>query len=447
MKRYALLSGIGITLLTSFGACQLADAQWHQEHGHGQPPQGHGQPQGQSMQGHGQGQGPQAQVQAQQHAAQEQMQQAQQARQRNQQAQQQGQQAQQAQQRNAQEQMQRAQQRQQQDQQQAQQRDQQAQQQSQERAQREQLRQQQVQQRNQQVQQSSPEPMQRMQQHQHNAQQRNAQEQLHKPQWYQNDAHQHQQPGQGVDRIQNPIRTSNFDKMNRRPSTLPPLRVQPIPLQKAFPLPNFAAHASGEQLEKARIAQNNMMRHLRAVPISQAPKNYAHFRSRQLQSYYNNYPFYVNNQRYYVNRQNTNYYPVQPNFYPSWYQPNSNWVFSNGFSLGNAVRIGADWLGYGWQPYYGAPPTGFICARDYIPTPWLYDAMAGQWRQPGLYSYMSEGPGYEYTGPITVEVIEQVVAPGGQIVNVPYLYNAFYYQDQGRWAYENRQGYFIWVDA
>ncbi len=347
----------------------------------------------------------------------------------------------------------RAQQRQQQAQQQAQQREQQAQQQAQERAQRARKRQEQSQPGDQQAQQGAHDPMQQLQQRQQKSQQQRDQEVQKRAQQAQQRDQQrqqqdhHQQPGQGVDRIQNPIRTSNFDKKNRRPSTLPPLRVQPIPGQKAFPLPNFGAHASGDQLEQARNAQNNMMKHLRAVPLSQAPQNRGRFKTRQLQSYYNNYPFYLNNQRYYINRNNTNYFRVQPNYYPSWYQPNSNWIFSKGFSLANAVRIGADWLGYGWQPYYGAPPVGFICARDYIPTPWFYDAMTGQWRQPGLYSSMSEGPDYEYTGPITVEVIEQVVAPDGQFVNVLYLYNAFYYPDQGRWAYENRQGYFIWLDV
>ncbi|MBI2810739.1 MAG: hypothetical protein HYX67_07930 [Candidatus Melainabacteria bacterium] len=415
------------------------------------------------------------------------MQKAQQRQQQDQQRQQQVQQrvqqnAEQLQQRSAQEQMQRAQQRQQQAQQQAQQRDQQAQQQSQERAQRAQQRQQMPQQHGQLDQPGAQDPMLKLQQSQQQAQQkrdqelqqraqqaqqrdqqrqqqdqqrqqrdqkfqqRNAQEQLQKVPFNQNDAHQHQPPGQGVDRIQNPIRTPNFDKKNRRPSTLPPLRVQPIPPQKAFPMPHFGSHASADQLEQARIAQINMMKHLRAIPLSQAPQNRGRFRTLQMQNYYNNYPFYLNNQRYYINRNNTNYFRVQPNYYPSWYQPNSNWIFSNGFSLANAVRIGADWLGYGWHPSYGAPPVGFICARDYIPTPWFYNAMTGQWRQPGLYSSMSEGPDYEYTGPITVEVIEQVVAPDGQIVNVPYLYNAFYYPDQGRWAYENRQGYFIWLE-
>jgi len=184
-----------------------------------------------------------------------------------------------------------------------------------------------------------------------------------------------------------------------------------------------------------------------AVPISQAPRNYARIRNAQLSRYYNSYPFFINNQQYYINRQNTRYYPVQSRYYPDWYQPNSNWIFSNGFTLGNAIRIGLDWLGFGWEPYYGEAPVGFICARDYMPTPWMYEATTNQWRQPGLYTYMSEGPDLEYTGPITVEVIEQVRGRHGRIINVPYLYNAFYYPENDRWGYENRQGYFIWLDV
>ncbi len=426
MKRNSLVSGIGVSLLTTLSACQIAGAQWRQDHGQGQ-----GRNQGQGQQQAQQQAQQQSQQQAQQQAQQAQQRQAQEQMQRTQQRQQRDQQAQDAQQR-SQEKMQRRQQEAIQAQQQAQQAHQQAQNQTQQRNSKEQL------QRAQQRQQMD-------QQKEQQRQQRNAQEQTRRDQ-HQHKAQEPSQPGPGFDRIQSPIRTPDFDKKNRRHSNVPPLRVQPVPLPKAFPMPNFAAHASADQLERARMAQNNMIKHLRAVPISQAPKNYARFRSRQLQSYYNNYPFYVNNRRYYVTRQNTNYYPVQPNYYPSWYQPNPNWVFSNGFSLANAVRVGLDWLGYGWQPYYGAPPTGFICARDYMPTPWLYDAMTGQWRQPGLYSNVSEGPGYDYTGPITVMVIEQVVAPDGQFVNVPYLYNAFFYPEQERWAYENRQGYFIWLD-
>jgi|AGTN01.1.fsa_nt_gi hypothetical protein len=92
------------------------------------------------------------------------------------------------------------------------------------------------------------------------------------------------------------------------------------------------------------------------------------------------------------------------------------------------MKIGLDWLGFGWQPYYGDRPTGFICAGDYMPTPWMYESMTNQWRQPGLYTYVN-GPDSEYTGPITVQVIEQVTGRDGVVINVPYLYNAFYDQE------------------
>jgi hypothetical protein len=111
------------------------------------------------------------------------------------------------------------------------------------------------------------------------------------------------------------------------------------------------------------------------------------------------------------------------------------------------MNIGMDWLGFGWQPYYGDSPDGFICARDYIPTPWMYESATNQWTQPGLFTYVNEGPNLDYTGPITVEVIEQFRGRRGRIINVPYLYDAFYYPDVGRWGYATRQGYFIWLNV
>jgi hypothetical protein len=223
--------------------------------------------------------------------------------------------------------------------------------------------------------------------------------------------------------------------------------VQSVPLQTAFSIPDFARSATSNQRGHARIATQNMRTHLIAVPFSRAPRDYSRIRTAQMSSYYNNYQIYVNDQPYYINRQNTQYYPVGQSNYPDWYQPNSNWVFSNGFSLGNIIRVGMDWLGFGWQPYYGEAPVGFICARDYMPTPWMYEPATNQWRQPGLYTYVSVGPDYEYTGPITVEVIEAFRGRHGRITNVLYLYNAFYYPEEDRWGYVNRQGYFIWVDV
>ncbi len=254
------------------------------------------------------------------------------------------------------------------------------------------------------------------------------------------------QLGRRMDRLTSPIRTARFDQTTRRPSTRRPVTFRNVPLQNAFPLPNFTGRATSAQRARARIAEQNMRAHLIAVPMSLAPSNYARLRDAQLNTYYNDYPFSVNNQQYYINRQNTRYNSVRPSNYPNWYQPDSNWVFSNGFTLGNLINVGLDWLGFGWQPYYGAKPVGFICARNYMPTPWMYESATGQWRQPGLYTYASDGPDEEYTGPITIEVIEQVTDRRGNINNVLYLYNAFYYPDAERWGYENRQGYFIWLD-
>jgi hypothetical protein len=82
-----------------------------------------------------------------------------------------------------------------------------------------------------------------------------------------------------------------------------------------------------------------------------------------------------------------------------------------------------------------------------MPTPWVYLAATNQWTQPGLYSYVNDGPDPDYTGPITVEVIEQFIGRHGRIINVPYFYDAFYYPDAGRWGYVTRQGYFIWLNV
>jgi hypothetical protein len=478
MKRYWLASSLGLSFLLSQSTCQVASAQWQQQAqqraAQEQQRQQQGLQQAQQAQQRAQEQ-MQQRAQQQQQAQQAQMQQRAQQQQQAQQAQmqQRAQQQQQAQQAQMQQRAQEQQQRQQvQLQQRAQEQQQRQQVQLQQRAQEQQQRQQAQQQRNYKEQQMRQQAQaQRAQEHQRAQQQvlQRVQEQtgqdkkvIQQAQQRQLEMNQREQQrqaqqwgqtnqkafraGRGIERIESPIKPSTWDK-NKRLMKLPPLKVKPVPLHTAFPIPNFAANASPDQLNRARIAQENMQKHLWAVPRTQVPPNFARFRDKQIKTYYNNYPFWMNNQRYYINRQNTSYYPVSPNYYPSWYQPNPNWVYSNGFSLANAVQIGMNWLGFGWQPYYGAPPTGFICARDYMPTPWIYEVATGQWKQPGLYSYISEGPGYDYTGPITVEVIEQVIAPTGQVVNVLCLYDAFYYPEMGRWGYQDRQGYFIWVDA
>ncbi|HEY9758172.1 MAG TPA: hypothetical protein V6C97_23605 [Oculatellaceae cyanobacterium] len=102
-----------------------------------------------------------------------------------------------------------------------------------------------------------------------------------------------------------------------------------------------------------------------------------------------------------------------------------------------------DWLRCGWHPYYGPPPDGFLCASDYIPTTWIYFPAYGLWQQPGVYSWAPSGPPFEYTGPITVEVLEprhvHVRDPytgweRTQVMNVVYLYKAFYDEEYEHWG-------------
>jgi hypothetical protein len=241
-----------------------------------------------------------------------------------------------------------------------------------------------------------------------------------------------------------------------RPASPRPLQEEALPLQKAVSMPVLEENATPEQQEHAQAVIHNLQAHMFAVPGSQAPPNIRAIQKLSLNNYTNNYRAVVNGQPLYINRDNTLVYPVQAGQYPYWYQPEPNWIFSNGFVLGSVLQVGLDWLRWNWHPYYGPPPDGFICSRDYTPTPWVYTPAYGLWTQPGSFSYASTGPDYDYTGPISVEVLEprqiHVTDPYTgwkqlRTINVVYLYDAYFYPEYERWGYMNRHGYFIWLNT
>jgi hypothetical protein len=229
-----------------------------------------------------------------------------------------------------------------------------------------------------------------------------------------------------------------------------------VPLQKAVSMPIAGAGIPPEQQKHAQQAANNLRTHLSAVPMSAAPSNMMAVRNRQMSNYLNNGAAEINGQRLQINRENTMFNQVGPSAWPYWYHAQPGWVYSDGFVLGSLIQVGLNWLQWGWHPYYGPPPSGFICASDYVPTPWVYIPAYGLWRQPGVMSYSPAGPGPEYTQPITVEAFEplqlQIRDPftgfvQAQPENTVYLYDAYYYPDQGRWGYTNHHGYFVWVNV
>jgi hypothetical protein len=240
-----------------------------------------------------------------------------------------------------------------------------------------------------------------------------------------------------------------------RPVQPRPITEKPMPLEKAVSMPVLDPNLNAEEREHANAVLHNLQAHLYAVPGSHGPQNYSTVSTNYINNYINNYQTYVNNQPIVINRQNT-FCNVVPSWqYPAWYQPQPGWVFANGFNLGNLFRIGLDWLGFGWHPYYGPQPEGFVCASNYVPTPWIYVPAYGLWRVAGEPGYAPEGPPYDYTGPISVEVLEPrhihvrdafTGWDNTQVVNVMYLYNAFFYPEYERYGYLNRHGYFIWLN-
>jgi hypothetical protein len=241
-----------------------------------------------------------------------------------------------------------------------------------------------------------------------------------------------------------------------RPTTPPALQAHAIQLARASALPRVASNFSGQQRQQANLATSNLQNHLIALPPNQVPQNFQNYRNQQLNNYFNNYPAVIGGQPYYINRANTYLQQVQPGYYPNWYQPQPGWGYYNGFIFGNSLTADQNWLGWGWQPYWGPPPMGFISSSDFVPTPWIYVPAYDCWRQPGMDDCVQNGPPYDYTGPISVEVVEPVAngygggygdyGGGGPVTNTLCLYNAFYNPDAGRWGYVNRNGYFFWLN-
>lgn len=105
------------------------------------------------------------------------------------------------------------------------------------------------------------------------------------------------------------------------------------------------------------------------APAKFVPYNFQNVRQNSLNTYLNNYNANFNGQRIVINRGNTFPNWAPQNQYPSWYQPSPNWRYANGFTFGNQY-YGPENIGYGWEPYFGQAPSGFICAPDYVPTEW-----------------------------------------------------------------------------
>jgi hypothetical protein len=228
-----------------------------------------------------------------------------------------------------------------------------------------------------------------------------------------------------------------------------------VPLKKAISLPVLEEGAAAADQEHAQSVIQNLQAHLIPVPLSQAPQGWTALKHNWLANYQNNYWAQVNEHRFLINRENTYVNQMLPSDYPYWYNPEPGWMFSNGFVFGNSIRCGLDWLRWGWHPYYGPQPDGFVCASDYVPTPWTYFPAYGLWVQPGLYGWAPSGPPFDYTGPISVEVLEprkvHVHDPytgweRTSVINVVYLYNAFFDPEFERWGYVNRHGYYIWLN-
>jgi hypothetical protein len=229
-----------------------------------------------------------------------------------------------------------------------------------------------------------------------------------------------------------------------------------LPLQKAVAMPFLGANARPEDNVHLQEVQRNLQEHLFAVAAADAPSNFHSMPNFAQQAYFNNFQTMINNQQLTINRQNTFINALEQSQWPVWYQPQPNWQFANSMTLGNSIIADLNWLRWGWHPYYGPQPDGFVCAVNYVPTPWIYVPAYGTWRQPGVNAYSAYGPPYDYTGPISVEAFEprrvKVDIPFGsflpeRVINAVYFYNAYYYPEFGRYGYMNRHNNWIWLNT
>jgi hypothetical protein len=240
----------------------------------------------------------------------------------------------------------------------------------------------------------------------------------------------------------------------QRASAPPPLSVRPVSIKTAAPPPYIAPNVTGVQRQQALAATQNLQAHLMPVPMAQAPQNMPNIMNQQLAGYMNNYPYNFNGQNYWVNRENTFVNAVGPGYYPPWWNPQPGWRFCNGFTFASLAMPNTGWLQNGWEPYWGPPPQGFVCADNYVPTPWIYIPAMNAWRQPGYPGFAEYGPPLDYTGPITVQITNPVrtvvTDPSGyphrEWMNQLYFYNAYFFPDYERWGYSNNQGYFVWLN-
>ena len=202
----------------------------------------------------------------------------------------------------------------------------------------------------------------------------------------------------------NPERNAHSWKTHPTP---PPLRAKNrLAFEKATPFPQLADNITQAQREQANRWQENFRNHVVAVPISQAPPNYSSLMYNERQRYWQN-PIYINNQSYNINPANTQFFAVPPSQYPWWYQANPNWTYASGFSLGRLGIIGMSWLLGAWQPYYGTPPSGFVCAADFFQLPGYICPNTTPGRSPAC--RLTSTDRMRITpGPITVEVVEPV---------------------------------------
>ncbi len=229
-----------------------------------------------------------------------------------------------------------------------------------------------------------------------------------------------------------------------------------LPLQKAVAMPFLGANARPEDTAHLQDVQRNLQEHMFAVAAADAPSNFHSMPYFAQQAYFNNFQAMINNQQLTINRQNTFINALEQSQWPVWYQPQPNWQFANSMTLGNSIIADLNWLRWGWHPYYGPQPDGFVCSVNYVPTPWIYIPAYGTWRQPGVNAYSAYGPPYDYTGPISVEAFEprrvKVDIPFGsflpeRVINAVYFYNAYYYPEFGRYGYMNRHNNWIWLNT